>query len=185
MSLTNTELGPLAVLLGTWKGERGRDIAPEPDGVEDNAYYEVLEFKAVPAVDNAETQTLTTVQYEQIVRRKTNDKLLHHQIGYWTWDAEAKVVCNSFTIARRVAVIAGGSVHESNEALTFSVSAEKGSVNWGIIESEFMRKNASTSGFDQALTVVGDTLSYQQTTLVDIYGVKQFKHTDENTLSRV
>jgi len=34
------------------------------------------------------------------------------------------------------------------------------------------------------LTVKGDSLGYQQTTLVDIYGKKQFEHTDENILTR-
>jgi len=185
MSITNSELGPLVVLLGKWQGESGEDIAPEPDGIEENAYYETLEFKAVPDVENAEEQTLTTLQYEQLVRRKTNDKVLHHQVGYWTWDAEAEVVCNSFTIARRVAVLAGGTIEKSNQQTTFSVSAKKGNASWGIIEAEFMSKKASTTSFNQTLTVEGDILSYQQTILVDIYGTKQFEHTDENTLRRV
>jgi hypothetical protein len=182
---TNSELGPLAVLLGKWQGENGKDIAPDPDGVEENTYYETLEFKAVPEVDNAEEQTLTTLQYEQYVKRKRDDKVIHHQLGYWTWDAHAEVVCNSFTIARRVAVLAGGSILKSDQQTTFSVSAKKGSACWGIIESEFMRKKASTTAFDQVLKVEGDRLSYQQTTVVDIYGKKQFKHIDENILSKV
>ncbi|MFT7184749.1 MAG: hypothetical protein ACI84K_000115 [Pseudohongiellaceae bacterium] len=185
MSVTNSELGPLAILLGKWQGESGKDIAPEPDGIEDNGYYEILEFKAVPSVDNAEEQTLRTIQYEQLVRRKTDDKVLHHQVGYWTWDAVAEVVCNSFTIARRVAVLAGGSITQSGQQTSFSVSANKGSLRWGIIESEFMRKKASTTAFEQVLKVEGDRLSYRQTTLIDIYGKKQFKHNDENTLQKV
>ena len=185
MTDSNTELGPLAQLLGKWQGNHGEDIAPEPDGVEENAYYETLEFKAIPSVDNAEEQTLNTLQYEQFVKRKTNDKVLHHQVGYWTWDAEAKVVCNSFTIARRVAVLAGGTITQTGPQATFSVSANKDSAHWGIIESNFMQKKASTSAFEQVLSVEGDTLTYKQTTLVDIYGTKQFEHKDENTLQRV
>jgi hypothetical protein len=185
MSVTNSELGPLAVLLGKWQGETGEDISPEPGGIEENAYYETLEFKAVQDVDNAEEQTLKTLQYEQYVRRKADDKVIHHQLGYWTWDAEAEVVCNSFTIARRVAVLAGGTIKIASNQTIFSVSAKKGSASWGIIESEFMRKKASTTAFDQVLKVDDDTLSYQQTTLVDIYGKKQFKHKDENILRRV
>ena len=185
MASSISDLGPLALLLGKWQGDSGEDIAPEPDGTEENAYYETLEFKAVPDVDNAEEQTLNTVQYEQLVRRKTNDKVLHHQIGYWTWDASAEVVCNSFTIPRRVAVLAGGTIEKLNEQTVFSVSAKKGSASWGIIESEFMSKKASTTSFNQTLTVEGDKLSYQQTMLVDIYGVKQFEHTDGNMLQRI
>jgi hypothetical protein len=185
MTSSISDLGPLAVLLGKWQGDSGEDIAPEPDGIEENAYYETLEFKAVPDVDNAEEQTLKTVQYEQLVQRKRDNKVIHHQLGYWTWDEDAKVVCNGFTIARRVAVLAGGKVDNSSHQTSFSVSAQKGNTNWGIIEAEFMNQKASTKSFEQVLTVEGDTLNYQQTMLVDIYEKKQFEHTDTNTLHRV
>jgi len=178
-------LGPLATLIGTWKGESGQDIAPEPDGTEDNAYYEELEFSVVGDVSNAEEQALSIVQYEQTVRRKTNDKLLHHQIGYWTWDACSQSVCNSFTIGRRVAVLAGGTVSVAEGVSTFTVKAEKEHAEWGIIEAAFMRDNASTAAFCQTLRVGSGTLSYKQTTLVDIYGKKGFEHTDENKLFKV
>lgn len=181
---STVDLGPLNTLLGTWKGEGGKDVAPDPDGIEENAYYETLEFKVVGDVDNAEEQTLAIVQYEQYVRRKINDEVLHHQLGYWTWDAETQIVCNGFTIARRVAVLAGGNVKQTNTETVFSVAAEKGSEDWGIIESAFMCTKASTQAFKLVLTVKGDSLGYQQTTLVDIYGKKQFEHTDENILTR-
>jgi len=182
---STVDLGPLNTLLGTWKGEGGKDVAPDPDGIEENAYYETLEFKVVGDVDNAEEQTLAIVQYEQYVRRKSNDQVLHHQLGYWTWDAQTQVVCNGFTIARRVAVLAGGSVEQINNETVFSVAAEKGSDEWGIIEAAFMRAKASTQAFKLTMSVKGSSLSYQQTMLVDIYGKKQFEHTDENTLTRV
>ncbi len=182
---SKVELGPLNQLLGIWKGKGGKDIAPDPDGIEENAYYETLEFKVVGDVDNAEEQTLAIVQYEQYIRRVTNDEVLHHQLGYWTWDAETQVVSNSFTIPRRVAVIAGGTVEQTSVDTSFSVAAENGNQNWGIIEAEFMRKKASTKTFNQTLKVQGNILSYQQTMLIDIYGKNQFEHTDENTLSRV
>jgi len=181
----SVDLGPLDILIGVWKGETGRDIAPEPDGTEDNAYYELLEFKVVGDVSNAEEQELGIVQYQQTVRRKTNDKLLHHQIGYWTWDPRTQTVCNSFTIGRRVAVLAGGTATVENGTSIFTVKAEKEHAEWGIIEAAFMRDNASTAAFSQTLRVGSGTLSYKQTTLVDIYGKKGFEHTDENKLFKV
>jgi len=181
----SVDLGPLNILIGVWKGETGRDIAPEPDGTEDNAYYEILEFKVVGEVSNAEEQELSIVQYEQTVRRKTNDKLLHHQIGYWTWDPRTLTVCNSFTIGRRVAVLAGGTASVDNGASIFTVKAEKEHADWGIIEAPFMRDKASTTAFCQTIRVDSATLSYRQTTLVDIYGKKAFEHTDENKLFKV
>ena len=32
------DYGPLALLIGTWEGDKGVDIAPEPDGTENNPY---------------------------------------------------------------------------------------------------------------------------------------------------
>jgi len=179
------DYGPLKELLGAWKGDSGSDIAPEPDGKEENSYYETLTFQAIGDVDNAEEQELAVVRYEQEVRSKVNDEVLHHQVGYWTWDAKAQTVCNGFTIPRRVAVLAGGTVRQNGEETTFSVTAEKGNDEWSIAESAFMSKKASTSAFKQTLTVKGNTLSYQQTTWVNIYGKKRFEHSDKNTLVKV
>lgn len=177
-------VGPLALLLGKWEGEAGKDIAPEPDGVEDNLYYETLEFKLVGDVSNAEEQDLGIVQYEQVVRRKRDDKLIHHQLGYWTWDAQSQTICNGFTIPRRVSVLAGGSVEYVNNKVMIFVEAENGSDTWGITEAAFMREKANTKSFSQTLEIDGSKLSYQQTTIVDIYGGADFEHTDENTLTK-
>ena len=35
---------PLACLIGTWKGEEGMDVTPEPDGTEENPYDESLVY---------------------------------------------------------------------------------------------------------------------------------------------
>jgi len=179
------DYGPLSCLPGTWQGDSGRDIAPEPDGVEDNPYYETLTFEAVGDVDNAEEQTLAIVRYDQVVRRKSNDEIFHHQQGYWTWDAKTQSVCNGFTIPRRVAVLAGGTVAQTGDEIAFSVWAEKGHDEWSIIESPFMANKASSMAFQQVLTVNGNTMRYRQTTWVDIYDQKRFEHTDENTLVRL
>ena len=32
--------GPLESLIGTWEGNKGMDISPEPEGTEENPYYE-------------------------------------------------------------------------------------------------------------------------------------------------
>ena len=32
------DYGPLAGLIGVWKGDKGLDVAPEPDGTENNPY---------------------------------------------------------------------------------------------------------------------------------------------------
>ena len=36
--------GPLAALAGIWRGDKGSDISPEPDGHEENPFYETISF---------------------------------------------------------------------------------------------------------------------------------------------
>jgi len=66
------DYGPLAELIGVWKGDKGLDVAPEPDGEENNPYSEIITFSAIGDVTNAETQTLVVVHYRQIVSRKSD-----------------------------------------------------------------------------------------------------------------
>lgn len=73
---------PLAGLIGTWTGEEGVDIAPEPDGKETNPFYEKITFSAVGNVTNAESQTLAAIHYHQIVTRKSDNKDFHNETGY-------------------------------------------------------------------------------------------------------
>ncbi|MFL0797458.1 MAG: heme-binding beta-barrel domain-containing protein [Cellvibrionaceae bacterium] len=179
------DYGPLAALIGRWEGEQGTDIAPEPDGTENNPYYEFIEFYGEDDTDNAETQELVIVRYHQQVRRKSNGKVFHDQVGYWLWDKDANQVVHSFTIPRGVAVIAGGQAEKITDGYQLRVKAKKGDLDWGVLETPFMRDNASTTGFEMELTVTSDTLNYMQTTTVDIYGREGFEHTDTNTLKRV
>jgi len=54
---TDFDYGPLTDLIGTWKGNKGIDIAPEPDGIENNPYYETIIFEPIGDVTNAECGT--------------------------------------------------------------------------------------------------------------------------------
>ncbi len=49
------DYGPLAGLIGVWKGDKGLDVAPEPDGSENNPYHETITFTAIGDVTNAES----------------------------------------------------------------------------------------------------------------------------------
>ena len=176
------DLGPLAALVGTWYGDRGTDIAPEPDGDATSAFYETITFDTPGDVDNAETQDLVFVRYRQVVQRKSNDKIFHNESGYLIWDAEQQLLMQSLTIPRGLALVAGGSAEVSDEGVRLQVRA--GDADWPIAESPFMRDNAHTQAFEHTIEVRGDVLSYREQTDVDIYG-KRFVHTDENTLTRV
>lgn len=181
------DYGPLAFLVGRWKGDKGMDKSPESDGTtEENPYYEELLFEAAGDVDNADKQYLTIVRYHQKVYRKSNDEQFHDQVGYWLWDAAENTVMHTISIPRGVTLVAGGSFDpasiKGNSALLRVTSEEGG--DWGIAQSPFMRDNASTKAFKMNLKVDGDKISYSQTTYLDIYG-RDFDHTDRSSLVRV
>ena len=53
-----SDYGPLTSLIGKWKGGKGLDVAPVPDGVEESPDYETFDFAACGTADNAERQEL-------------------------------------------------------------------------------------------------------------------------------
>lgn len=185
MIIGEVNYGPLAALIGTWKGDEGLDIAPEPDDDEHNPFYETIVFTAAGDVTNAEQQTSAIVQYTQIVSRKSNDKVFHQQVGYWLWDEANSTLTETFTIPRAVAVVASGVLaapEDLADELVFEVST---AASDSIAQPTFMLANAKTTGFSHVMTVKGDRLSYSQTTLLDIYGKTNYGHTDNNVLQRV
>ncbi len=180
------DYGPLNNLIGTWKGDKGTDIAPEPDGTERNPYYETITFEAGGDVTNAESQTFAIVPYVQVVQRKSDNKVFHHQMGHWLWDSVTKIIVQSLCIPRGVCCLAGGKFHTDIHALeiVLEVSSKRGDEDWGIIQAPFMRDNASTEAFTHKMVLAGDQLSYTQTTSLRIYD-RNFDHTDENVLIRM
>ncbi len=184
--ISEVDYGPLKELIGVWKGNKGIDIAPDPDGEENNPYYETITFTAIGDVTNADTQTLAVLHYRQIVQRKSNDDVFHDETGYWMWDENTKTIMHSLTIPRAVSVLAGGKHNGEKTAEGFfvlEVAAEQGDKDWQIIQSPFMRDNAQTTAFSHKITVGKGKLEYSETTTVDIFD-KIFEHTDGNKLVR-
>jgi len=180
------DYGPLTELIGVWVGDKGHDVAPDPDGEENNPYFETITFSAVGNVTNAESQVLVALHYHQLVTRKSNNKVFHDETGYWMWDAKQNILMHSLTIPRAVSLIAGGSYTgqtdtDGNKIL--EVSARINDENWKIIQSPFMQNNAKTKEFNHQITIGKNILSYSETTIVEIYG-KDFEHTDKNELLR-
>lgn len=184
---TEEDYGPLKGLIGIWKGDKGLDVAPDPEGTENNPYYETINYEACGDVSNAETQVLSVIHYRQIVKRKADNKVFHDQTGYWMWDPERLLVMHSLTIPRAVCVLAGGKYEGGLSVegdVLIEVAAHVGDENWSIIQSPFMAENARTTAFNQGIIVGDDKLSYAQAMMVDIYG-KTFEHTDQNELERL
>ncbi len=179
---STVDFGPLRGLIGRWEGDKGIDVAPEPDGSEESPFYETIVFSPVGDVENAEAQALVAVHYHQIVSRKSNDAVFHNETGYWMWNPAESVIMHSLTIPRAVSVLAGGSFKGAGP-IVFEVAARLDDPDWGIIQSPFMRDNARTLEFRHTVTLDGDQLRYSETTIVEIYG-RIFEHTDENELGR-
>jgi hypothetical protein len=182
--------GPLTGLIGTWQGDKGIDLAPEPDGEESHPYYETLTFEAAGDVTNAGKQTLAALRYHQVVQRKIDDAVFHDETGYWMWDSDSNTIMHSLTIPRGLALLAGGPGPEHGgdgavhtEAIKLEVAAKTDDPDWSIVQSPFMRDNAKTLAFSHKITLEQDRLCYSETTTLDIYG-RIFEHTDQNELLR-
>lgn len=185
--INGVDYGPLAALIGTWKGDKGLDTAPEPDGAVKEPYFETITFEAGGDLTNANEQKLVIVPYLQVVSRKSTGAVFHHQVGYWSWDSKTGVIMQSLTIPRGFALLAGGRFPLQDKyegTLAFEVKAALGDADWGIVQSPFMRDKAKTTAFRHKLSVSGDNLSYSESTMLNIYG-KTFDHTDTNSLTRV
>ena len=183
---TEVDYGPLAGLIGVWQGAKGMDIAPEPDGTEENPYYETITFEAGGDLKNAEDQVVAGVRYHQVVKRKSDDGIFHDEVGYWMWDAREKTIMHSLAIPRAVCVLAGGTYNgekDNDGNVILEVSAGVNNEDWGIVQSPYMQKKAKTTDFKHKIVVGGDKLTYSETTMLDIYG-KVFEHTDDNILTR-
>lgn len=180
------DYGPLTGLVGVWKGDKGTDIAPDPNGTETNPYHETITFSAIGDVKNAGSQVLAVLHYRQIVQLKSTDDVFHDETGYWMWDSKAATVIHSLTIPRAVSLLAGGSYageKDSDGNVIIEVSAAVDDKDWKIIQSPFMRDNASTTKFTHKIVVGNNKMSYFETMMIDIYG-KTVEHTDENELVR-
>jgi len=176
------DYGPLAGLIGTWQGKKGKDVSPEPDGSEHNDYYETIIFTAAGDVTNAEEQVISAVHYTQKVHRIGDDKQIHHETGYWMWEQATNKIMHSLVIPRGMCVLADGGFSKDAE-ITFAVKANVDKENWQLIQSPFMQKKAKMSAYTQEFILGENTLSYTQTMILDIYG-KVFEHTDQNKLIR-
>lgn len=185
-TVDEVDYGPLTALIGTWQGDKGFDVAPDPDGIEENPYYETITYEAIGGVTNADEQTNVALRYLQVVKRKSDDKVFHDQTGYWIWHAPSNTITHSFTIPRAVCVIAGGNydaASQQGESVKVSV-ASKIDTEWGITQSPFMAQKAKTTSYEHTFECDGKTLRYEQTTIVDIFN-RTIEHTDKNELNKI
>lgn len=178
------DYGPLACLIGTWKGDRGMDVAPESDGTtEKSPYYEEIVFEAAGDVDNADEQVLAIVRYHQHVYRKSNDKQFHDQVGYWLWDAAQQQIIQTLSIPRAVSLLAAGTARTDDDGVVHLHVASQEGDDWGVVQAPFMKSKARTTAYEMNMSVRDDVMRYRQSTMLEIYG-GPFDHTDNSILKR-
>lgn len=177
------DLGPLAPLIGKWKTlEPGVDVAPGRTGSivgkgapSAEPFYETRTFEVAADAVNASDQYLVAIYYKQEVFRKRDDAKFHDQRGYLIYDKKNQMVYNSYCVPRAVCVVAEG---KAGNKMTLSTPKRS------IAESSYMNKNATTKSFSMTIDISPDTLTYSQTTNLNIYG-KDFPHTDSATLKKL
>jgi hypothetical protein len=185
MKNDHPELGPLGALVGTWEGDKGKDISPDPKlNTETNLYRERMVFEPTGMVNN-HSQTLYGLRYSTKAWRIGEPDPFHEELGYWLWDAERKQVLRCFMVPRGVTIIAGGT-SEAN-ASSFSLEAEVGNHTYGICSNQFLDENFKTVKYTLKVEIKSDgKLSYEEDTVLKIKGKAElFHHTDKNTLNRV
>ncbi|WP_286299737.1 heme-binding beta-barrel domain-containing protein [Vibrio apostichopi] len=183
-TINGMDFGPLAKLVGTWKSVEtgGVDISPGQEGTDVGAggpavtpFYEVMTFEVAADATNASDQYLVALYYKQEVFRKADDSKFHDQRGYFIYDQKNQIVYNSYCVPRTTCVTAEG---PAGDTMTLVASKR------GIAESEYMTDNATTTGFTMNISISDDTLTYSQTTGLEIYD-NAFAHTDSSTLIKV
>ena len=180
------EWGPLAGLIGTWTSDYdGLDVSyhNEDGKIGETPYREQTSFKAFGPVDNGD-QHLWGLDYRTAIYRRNENLPFHTEIGYWMWDAARGEVMRCFMIPRAQTLIAGGVV--APDATSFRLSAELGSLTYGILSNPYLDQIAHTTRYDVTIEVGADTFSYDETTVIEHQRWPEVvMHTDRNTLRLV
>ncbi|WCT77976.1 heme-binding beta-barrel domain-containing protein [Novosphingobium humi] len=181
---TLANLGPLAPMAGVWEGIKGRDVKPTEDGAEEQVYIERMTIQPIDPQMNG-PQLLYGLRYHTAITKPGEVEMYHDQVGYWLWEPATGRILHTLTIPRGQAALAKGEA--AADATSFTLSAQRGSTENGIISAVFLEENFRTDSFAITVTIDGpDQWSYEQTTMLQIRGVEEpFAHTDRNTLRRV
>lgn len=178
--------GPLGPLIGTWEGSDGIDVAFQHAVGElgETPYRERIVFAPFGPVANG-TQSLFGLDYRMSAWRADEADPFHTEIGYWLWDASTGHVMRCFMVPRGTVLIAGATVEP--DATTFTMKAECGSEEFGILSNPYLAQQARTSRYECTVTIHDDaSFSYVETTTLELSRYDgDCLHTDQNTLRRV
>jgi len=183
--MNKVDYGPLELLIGTWKGELGSDRVPKTYGEKTNLFRETTVFEGVGQTENIDKEILRNVRYVTQIQRINDGKMIHDQVGYYSWIPASDKIMHSFTIPRGMAVVAGGDYTQNQGGYDLKISlTAKPDGEWPIVQSEFLKKNSRVTGFEMELTIKGDELSYMEHSYMHVFD-KDFDHLDQNRLKKV
>lgn len=181
---TLSQLGPLAPMAGVWEGTRGVDIAPKAGGPRTLPFHERIELQPIDPANNG-PQLMYGLRYHTFVTKVGQATTYHDQVGYWLWEPATETVMHSLTIPRGQTVLASGKA--SADAKCFTLTATRGSTEYGICSNPFLEENFRTDSFTITVTIHDDgSWSYDEDTVMTIKGQDDpFHHRDTNHLTRI
>ena len=185
--VTQELFGPLAHLAGEWEGSDGMDFSfhHEEEATGFTPYMEKVQLKPFGPVDNGE-QHLYGLDYRMAAWRMTelDQDPFHTEVGYWLYDAEAKILSRCFMVPRGSVLIASGQVEPA--ATEFLLTAEQGSTTNGILSNSYLDERARSDSYEIKISVSPDNWSYESTTVLEMANLgRSLQHTDRNSLSRL
>ena len=185
--VTQELFGPLAHLAGEWEGSDGMYFSfhHEEEATGFTPYMEKVQLKPFGPVDNGE-QHLYGLDYRMAAWRMTelDQDPFHTEVGYWLYDAEAKILSRCFMVPRGSVLIASGQVEP--DATEFLLTAERGSTTNGILSNSYLDERARSDSYEIKISVSPDNWSYESTTVLEMANLgRSLQHTDRNSLSRL
>ena len=181
---TLRNLGPLTRIAGRWRGVRGLDVNPKPEGPRRQAFVETIELEPIDPQMNG-PQLLYGLRYHTHVVKPGEVETYHDQVGYWLWEPATGMLLQTLTIPRGQTALAIG--RAAAEATRFEVIAKHGAVINGICSNPFLEDAFRTLEYRITVTLNADgSWDYDEDTLLMVRGAREpFHHTDRNTLVRI
>ncbi len=181
---TLANLGPLTGMAGIWEGAKGVDVKPKADGPRSQDYVERIELHPIDAQTNG-PQLFYGLRYHTHVTKPGLTKTYHDQVGYWLWEPATGTVIHTLAIPRGQIAMAVGQA--APDAKSFTLTAARGTTEYGICSNPFLEHAFRTDSFTITVTINDDgTWGYEEDTVLMIKGqAEPFHHTDHNLLHKI
>ena len=171
-------------MAGVWRGVRGLDVNPKPDGPEQQGFVERIELQPIDPQTNW-PQLFYGLRYHTHIVKPRQVETYHDQIGYWLWEPATGNLIQTLAIPRGQIAMAFG--RALKDATSFELVATRGVETNGICSNPFLEHAFKTVEYRIKVTINSDaTWSYDEDTVLMIRAkAEPFHHTDRNTLTKI